>query len=211
MAIEHSVLTGASLHEPKGVATAPSGTVYVSNGLGSGVWTDFDQFNAFGGSLLHVRDQRAANSPAQSLVGGGTWNKRDLQTTVVNGIVGATLTSSVISLPAGTYIAYAVSDVESFSTNNVTERYQLRLRNTTGGTDLVAGHPVRFLLTSSSLGVGTTTLIHTSHLPLYGRFVLGGTSNIELQLYILNAATNGGNPAGVAVEVFSDVMIWKID
>lgn len=35
----HSTLTGADLHEPKGVAGAASGTVYVSNGAGSGSWT----------------------------------------------------------------------------------------------------------------------------------------------------------------------------
>ena len=39
MTIEHSVITGAGLHEPKGVASATSGKVYVSNGSGSGAWT----------------------------------------------------------------------------------------------------------------------------------------------------------------------------
>lgn len=34
----HSALTGADLHEPKGVAAASSGTVYVANGSGSGSW-----------------------------------------------------------------------------------------------------------------------------------------------------------------------------
>lgn len=36
--VAHSTLTGANLHEPKGVATAPAGTVYVANGSGSGAW-----------------------------------------------------------------------------------------------------------------------------------------------------------------------------
>lgn len=35
----HSTLTGADLHESKGVATALSGQVYVANGSGSGAWT----------------------------------------------------------------------------------------------------------------------------------------------------------------------------
>lgn len=35
---EHSALTGASLHEPKGVASATSGQVYVADGAGSGTW-----------------------------------------------------------------------------------------------------------------------------------------------------------------------------
>lgn len=36
----HKDLTGAELHEPKGADSASSGQVYVSNGAGSGVWTD---------------------------------------------------------------------------------------------------------------------------------------------------------------------------
>ena len=36
---EHNTLTGASLHEPKGAATATAGQTYVADGVGSGVWT----------------------------------------------------------------------------------------------------------------------------------------------------------------------------
>lgn len=36
----HSTLTGSDLHEPKGVAAATAGQVYISNGSGSGTWTD---------------------------------------------------------------------------------------------------------------------------------------------------------------------------
>lgn len=36
---QHNLLTGADLHESKGVATATSGQVYVADGAGSGVWT----------------------------------------------------------------------------------------------------------------------------------------------------------------------------
>jgi hypothetical protein len=35
----HKDLTGTDLHEPKGVAAASAGTVYVANGSGSGAWT----------------------------------------------------------------------------------------------------------------------------------------------------------------------------
>lgn len=38
MAVEHSALTGAQLHEPKGAATAAGGTVYTADGAGSGTW-----------------------------------------------------------------------------------------------------------------------------------------------------------------------------
>ena len=35
---EHNTLTGASLHEPKGVATATAGQTYIADGAGSGAW-----------------------------------------------------------------------------------------------------------------------------------------------------------------------------
>lgn len=37
---EHRLLTGASLHEPKGVENATQGQVYVADGNGSGSWVD---------------------------------------------------------------------------------------------------------------------------------------------------------------------------
>lgn len=39
MAVEHSTLTGSDLHEPKGIASANSGKIYIANGSGSGAWT----------------------------------------------------------------------------------------------------------------------------------------------------------------------------
>jgi len=45
MAIHHRLLTGADLHEPKGVAAAASGRVYVANGSGSGTWTKLTAAN----------------------------------------------------------------------------------------------------------------------------------------------------------------------
>jgi len=36
----HRDMTGAELHEPKGIETAPVNSVYVSNGSGSGTWLD---------------------------------------------------------------------------------------------------------------------------------------------------------------------------
>lgn len=38
MTIQHRLLTGSDLHEPKGAESAASGEVYVANGSGSGAW-----------------------------------------------------------------------------------------------------------------------------------------------------------------------------
>lgn len=37
---KHSELTGADLHEPKGIEVATIGQVYIANGSGSGTWQD---------------------------------------------------------------------------------------------------------------------------------------------------------------------------
>jgi len=38
MTVQHNVITDPDLHEPKGIASATSGKVYISNGSGSGTW-----------------------------------------------------------------------------------------------------------------------------------------------------------------------------
>lgn len=43
--VSHASLTGADLHEPKGIASANSGEVYVANGAGGGVWTNIKNLN----------------------------------------------------------------------------------------------------------------------------------------------------------------------
>ena len=40
MSVRHSVLTDPEIHEPKGIASAAARRVYVSNGAGSGTWTE---------------------------------------------------------------------------------------------------------------------------------------------------------------------------
>jgi len=37
--VSHASLTGSNLHEPKGVASATAGTVYIADGAGSGAWS----------------------------------------------------------------------------------------------------------------------------------------------------------------------------
>ena len=43
MTIQHNVITDPDIHEPKGVAAAAAGQVYVANGAGSGTWKDKDK------------------------------------------------------------------------------------------------------------------------------------------------------------------------
>jgi len=38
MTVQHNLITGSNLHEPKGVSSATNGTMYVASGSGSGAW-----------------------------------------------------------------------------------------------------------------------------------------------------------------------------
>jgi len=49
--VAHSTLTGANLHEPKGVAAATVGTVYVADGAGSGAWVAVPTTSIQGGTV----------------------------------------------------------------------------------------------------------------------------------------------------------------
>lgn len=42
--VNHSTLTDPYLHEPKGVASASSGEIYLANGAGSGSWTELSRY-----------------------------------------------------------------------------------------------------------------------------------------------------------------------
>lgn len=50
----HASLTGADLHEPKGVAAASNHTIYVANGAGSGSWVKIDTDNIDTTSIFNV-------------------------------------------------------------------------------------------------------------------------------------------------------------
>ena len=46
--VEHSALTGSALHEPKGVAAAGAGAVYLATGGGSGTWVSSHSYASLG-------------------------------------------------------------------------------------------------------------------------------------------------------------------
>lgn len=125
-----------------------------------------------------------------------TYTKRTFNTTVVNNI-GATLTSSVIALVAGTYRVFAISP--HFNSNAVA----LRLRNTTDSTTTISG-PNNYSLSASGC-----------YTELDGYFTITGTKNFEVQYYQTGAAvaTNGLgvqlSSAGVS-EIYGQITIEKI-
>lgn len=206
--VEHSALTGSNLHESKGVAAATANTVYVADGVGSGAWSTVGTASlaaatkVFQGQLLHVSDQVSSGGGGQGLAG-ATWNKRNLQSTFTNEISGASVSSSVISLPAGTY--FLIGHATWFTSGAITQKGKLRIRNTTDGTTLVNGTSSYRTYTGSGITVTDQPLMG-----IVGRFTLAGTRNIELQHWVLSACSAGSPTGSGESENYADVMIWKV-
>jgi len=124
-----------------------------------------------------------------------TWTKRPLSSIKQDaGSIINSLSSSVISLTAGTYWVKARAEYGINAGNT-----KLRLRDTTNSTTLVVG--------SSAISGGITG-------NLLGRFTLSGTSNIELQYYNGTSTDNNdlGSPTSSGeVECYTILEFWKVD
>lgn len=187
MAVEHSTLTDPYLHEPKGIAAANAGEAYIADGLGSGDWTDISPYNAFSADFLHVRHEESSGTPASGST--GSYVQRTINTTKTNSITGASVGSNAISLPAGTYHIQAVVPI--------------------GAGSGVGKSAVYNATTANNILIGTSgTSAFESF--LNGRFTLAGTSSIQIRSFSPSGGSWGQTASIGDVEVYLDVMIWKV-
>jgi len=207
--IAHAVLAGSDLHEPKGIGSAAINTTYIANGVGSGAWSLIPAAalspgaNPFGGGLMHVREQQASGVGSSTPGTNGVWVTRVLNTTVTNDTGIPTLSANQVTLPAGTYFAqgYAMGDFSTFGTSGV---FKGKLFNFTAGSDLLIG--------SSQAALNQTTSFINERLisNIWGRFTVAVTTAIEMRSWITNgvACSAAGIPA--TVEIYSEVLFWKV-
>jgi len=150
---------------------------------------------AFSLPTMIVRHELAANTSGGNTVS-GAWNTRPLNTTVVNTISGASLSSNRVTLPAGRYAITATSAVSNGAYN------KLRLRNITSGTTLCAGMSMR-------ISGGNLDTLNT----LINEITIGSPIVVELQHYTsFGVATIGlGEPVNASeVEVYAEMRIEKL-
>lgn len=222
--VEHSTLTGTDLHESKGVAAAANNRVYVTNGAGSGA---FSQVPAaaiaaagvlvFQSQFYHIRDERSSGTDGDTLTT-SSWNTRTLNTEVTDDLT-ITTSGNQMSLVAGTYYIEAVAAAHFAGTanpiNNPTFTSKLRLRNVTDSTTLVNGLGARWYHTDQS-GADAESVDAQLTAFLSGRFTLAGTKLVELQNWVKNSiATSPVTKGGKAIssgenEVYVDVRLWKL-
>lgn len=214
----HATLTGTDLHEPKGVAAASSNTVYIADGAGSGAWSTVP--NPLANKLLHVRDSVASGVASQTMTN-NIFNARRLQTIVTNEITGAGLSSDQITLPAGTYWMQANTQLTFAVSGTLIAAgllSKLQLYDVTLGAAAVVGHS-----SGHSYQIASTSTVATQlDLPVSvaGRFTCSGTHLLQLLHWYTISGTGaigtlqGGSAStgavGSPVEVYTDVMIWKL-
>ena len=147
-------------------------------------------------ALAIFRDEKTSgtNGGAATI---NAWTKRTLNTTLVNNIAACSIASSVVTLTAGTYF------VTASSTFYRTDVSQIKLRNTTAGSDIVLGMTA---FGNSAVAGGAVQS------DLQGYFTLTGSTNIEMQYYV--GATNSSNDLGQSgtfgTNIYSTLTIQQV-
>ena len=127
----------------------------------------------------------------------GSYVKRTLNTTVINTITGCSIASSVITLPAGTFMVYA--SAPAFEVGS----HKIRLQNMTASTTLQLGTSS---YNESINDVQTITVLE-------GYFTLATSSTVEVQHRVMTtkATTGLGAAAGFGdSEVYTQIQIQKV-
>lgn len=150
-------------------------------------------------SVAIFEDQKAANTGGGGSSGSNTWQTRDINTTVLNNISGASLSSNQITLPAGTY------NIEASAPNTFGQAHRIKLYNATDAADIkVGGNASSSNASGSPVATGTRAfLFHT--------FTLAASKALEIRHQC--EAARGGDGLGRAensgTEVYTTVRISK--
>jgi hypothetical protein len=149
----------------------------------------------FESALLHIRDEKASGTH------GGTsqtsYTTRDLNTSLTNEISGASLASSQITLPSGTYY------IRAFAPAYASDRHTIKLRNITDSTDTLLG--------TSVYAEGSNTNYNMSMVT--GRFTISSQKTFAIQhrCQTSTASTGFGISKDMSeTNVYTDVQIWKV-
>ena len=142
-------------------------------------------------------NETQANNTQGGTFTSGSYLKRTLNTTIVNNIASCTLTSSVVSLPAGTYYMSAIGSCWGNLTG-----VQSRIANTTAST-YSYGQSMYWAGGVASSGNTTVSAVVT----------ITATSNFELQSRTLATVNTNGFGVGANLgnnEIYSQLLIARI-
>jgi hypothetical protein len=139
--------------------------------------------------------EQLASGTAGASTGTGTAT-RPLNTVAQNSISGASLASSTITLPAGTYDFRGRAGVAG-NANSYNKSY---LQNVTDS--------IQFMGSARYANVATQDNCDSF---FSGRFTIAATKTFQIRTFVGSVATTFGAPAsGGAVEIYSEVEFWKV-
>lgn len=147
-------------------------------------------------AYIEIRDQKTAGTDGGGFTS-GAWQKRDLNTEHADTGNHASISSSQITLAAGTYLAEI--DCPAIAVN----AHQARLYNTSDTATTLVG-------TSSYCGNGSTQATVSK---ITGRFTIAASKTFEVQHRCeTTKATNGYGDANNfgEVEVYTVARFWKV-
>ena len=150
----------------------------------------------FESQLLHVRDEKAANTASGTFTS-GAFQTRTLNTSVTNEISGASLSSNQITLPTGTYYIHATAPAYAVNLHKAI------LRNITDSADTIIGTSER---ADQSYNVMTRSFVT-------GRFTIAAQKTFEIQHRCSTTLATEGfgiKSSFSVVEIYTDVQIWKV-
>ena len=159
---------------------------------------------AISNQYFHLQETEGSGTNSTTTLTGNAYTKRPVAS-VSNNIASASVSTGVITLPAGTYEVKAFGLCDSDGVNQTPNR--TRFRNTSDSTTAILGASV---VTIGMSGVDFETAPVAF---LQGVFTISGSKNFELQHY---KDGSGNVPGGQAVdsgdnEVYADVLIKKLD
>lgn len=152
------------MHEPKGVATAPSGDVYISDGAGSGVWTN----------IHHI----SVHSDATQTASSQTWTDIAFEKDgIKDGIIHSTSTNNerVTIAQAGDYIVHYSIEADSASGTTIVE-----VRIVINGTELDGSPKAATLGASDQKSLGGSIAVTLAANDIVKLQFYGSTANATL-------------------------------
>jgi hypothetical protein len=154
--------------------------------------------------LFHYTEEYASGT-AWSTYTATTWNTVVLNTLRTNSVSGASISSNVVTLGAGTYDVRGRVAVAPTNTGSQTT-FKTRLRQT-------SGTPATLLVGMNQISNAYISIDNpsVSHSPVAGRITLAGSTDIELQLY--PSKTTGASPGALTSgenELFAELEIRRV-
>lgn len=149
---------------------------------------------------IHAQDEKPSGTPGgysgSPMMDG--WYRRTLNTVKSNSISGASLSSDKITLPAGTYYAYAEGPFVYSTSGNIT-RTVMRIYNVTDSSTLIRG-------TNNGVPAGVASVS--------GYFTLAGSKEISVDQFISTSNVGidyfWGLPNEFSPEIYARAFFWKV-